>query len=100
MLTIRLSRQGRTKKPFFRVVLTEHTKPVKAGFKEVLGWYNPLTHTLEVNTDTIVSWIAQGAKPSERVAKLLYTHTKNDLFKKFIVVRERTRKSKSEEVAA
>lgn len=100
MLTIRLSRQGRTKKPFFRVVLTEHTKPVKAWFKEVLGWYNPLTHTLEVNTDSVVSWIAQGAQPSERVAKLLYNQTKNEFFKKFIVVRERTRKSKSEEVAA
>lgn len=100
MLTIRLSRQGRTKKPFFRVVLTEHTKPVKAGFKEVLWWYNPLTHTLEVDTDSILSWIAQWAQLSERVAKLLYNQTKNDVFKKFVVVRERTRKSKKEEVAA
>jgi len=100
MLTIRLSRQGRTKKPFFRVVLTEHTKPVKAWFKEVLGWFNPLTHTLEVDTDAVVSWIAQGAQLSERVAKLLYNQTKNEIFKKFIVVRERTRKSKTEEVAA
>jgi len=100
MLTIRLSRQGRTKKPFFRVVLTEHTKPVKAWFKEVLGWFNPLTHTLEVNTDAIIAWIAKGAQLSERVAKLLYNQTKDEQFKKFVVIRERTRKSKSEEPAA
>jgi len=55
---------------------------------------------LEVDTDAVVSWIAQGAQLSERVAKLLYNQTKNEIFKKFIVVRERTRKSKTEEVAA
>jgi small subunit ribosomal protein S16 len=59
MLTIRLSRQGRSKRPFFRIVLTEHTKPVKAGFKEVLGRYNPLTHTLEVDADAVAAWVAK-----------------------------------------
>ena len=29
MLVIRLSRQGRSKRPFYRVVLTEHTKPAQ-----------------------------------------------------------------------
>jgi len=36
MLVIRLSRQGKNKQPLYRVVLTEHTKPVKTSYKEVL----------------------------------------------------------------
>jgi small subunit ribosomal protein S16 len=102
MLTIRLSRHGRSKKPFFRIVLTEHTKSVKSGYKEVLGWYNPLEHTLEVDEEVVASWVKKGATLSERVAKLIYNKTKNDTFKKFVVMRERTRKSKkeTEEVAA
>ena len=47
MLTIRLSRHGRSKRPFYRIVLTEHTKPAKFGYKEVLGSYDPLHHKLE-----------------------------------------------------
>ncbi len=96
MLTIRLSRHWRSKRPFFRIVLTEHTKPVKAGFKDVLGWYDPLKHTIEVDTDAAVARIAKWASVSERAAKLLYNHSKNDAFKKFIVMRERTRTSKKE----
>lgn len=99
MLVIRLSRHGRSKRPFFRVVLTEHTKPVKVGYQDIFGWFDPLAHKLEVDVDAIKTWIWKGAQPSERLAKLLYNQTKDDLFKKFIMVRERTRKSKSEEAA-
>lgn len=96
MLTIRLARAGRTKSPFFRIVLTEHTKPVKAGYKEVLGWYNPLNHKMEVNADRAKELIATGAKPSERLAKLLHTHTKDELFKQFFTYKTLTRKPKKE----
>ncbi len=96
MLALRLARTGRKKAAFFRIVLTEHTKPVQAGYKEVLGWYNPLNHKMEVNTDRCLELITTGAQPSERLAKLLHTHTKNDLFKKFFVIRTITRKPKNE----
>jgi len=96
MLTIRLSRQGRSKRPFFRIVLTEHTKPVKSWFKQVLGWYNPLNHTIDVDWNAAAEWVSKWANVSERTAKLLYNHTKNDVFKKFIVMRERVRKSKKD----
>jgi ribosomal protein S16 len=65
-----------------------------------LGWYNPLNHTIEVDADAAASWIAKWATLSERVGKLLYNHTKNDVFKKFVVIRERNKKSKKDEVAA
>jgi len=91
MLTIRLSRHGRKKRPFYRVVLTEHTKSAKAWYKEVLGYYDPLKHELKVDVEAIKWWIAKGSQMSEKAAKLLYNETKDDLFKKFFVIRERVR---------
>lgn len=96
MLALRLARTGRKKAAFFRIVLTEHTKAVQSGYKEVLGWYNPLNHKMEVNADRVVELISTGAQPSERLAKLLHTHTKNDLFKKFYVIRNIVRKPKKD----
>ena len=97
MLSIRLSRHGRTKLPFYRVVLTEHTKPAKSGYQAVLWRFDPMKHTLEVDVATIKDWIAKGAQLSERVAKLLYAHTKDALFQKFFVERTRVGKTKKEE---
>lgn len=89
MLTIRLSRHGRTKRPFYRIVLTEHTKPAKFGYKEVLGSYDPLHHILQADVETIKTWVAKGSQMSERVAKLLYKETNDALFQKFFEMRER-----------
>lgn len=99
MLTIRLSRHGRTKRPFYRVVLTEHTKPVKLGYQDVLGSYDPFAHKLVVDTNLVKEWIAKGAQLSERVGKLMYNETKDEAFKKFVVIRQSTKKSKKEEAA-
>ena len=97
MLKIRLARHGRKKAPFYRIVLTEHTKPAKAGYQTVLWWFNPLAHTMEAKIDEIKAWIAKGAQPSERVAKLLFADTKDTFFKKFFVERTRTKWKEAED---
>jgi small subunit ribosomal protein S16 len=96
MLRIRLARGGKHKTPFYRIVLTEHTKPVKSGYSDVLGWFDPLHHTMDLDVEKTKALIAQGAQPSSRVAKLAYAHSKDEAFKKFIVITERTRKVKNE----
>jgi small subunit ribosomal protein S16 len=96
MLKIRLARAGRKKRPFFRIVLTEHIKPVHAGYQEVLGWFDPLNHTMEVDVDQVKAWFAKGARPSNRMAKLLHKHTNDDFFKEFIVYTTRTRTKRKE----
>ena len=83
MLAIRLSRHGRSKRPFYRVVLTEHTKPAKSGYKAVLGSYDPLKHSFEADIPAIKEWIEKGAHPSERVAKLLFKSTNDTFYKGF-----------------
>ena len=99
MLTIRLSRHGRSKRPFYRVVLTEHTKPAKSGYTEVFGSYDPLKHEFAANIESIKSRIEKGAQPSERVAKLLFKNTNDSFYKKFYKEIERkgvTRKEKKD----
>ena len=97
MLVIRLSRHGRKNLAVYRVVLSEHTKPVKYWYKEVLWSYDPLKHAFQCDVESIISWIKKWAQPSERVAKLLFKETKNELFNKFIEHRERKGVTKKEE---
>lgn len=91
MLKIRLARGWRKGLPFYRIVLTEHTKPAQSGYKLVLWRFNPLSHTMDVNLDEVKLWISKGAQPSERVAKLLYADTKDEFFKKYFQERTSTK---------
>ena len=96
MLAIRLARQGKHKTPSYRVVLTEHTKPVKCGYKLVLWRYSPLDHKGEYEVEAIKSWIEKGAQPSERVAKIIFKATQDKFFEKYITHRTRTAKPTKE----
>lgn len=91
MLKIRLARHGRKNLPFYRIVLTEHTRPAQSGYKLVLGWFNPIAHEMDVNLDEVKLWLSKWAQLSERVAKLLYANTKDDMFKKYFTERTSTK---------
>ena len=91
MLKIRLARGWRKGLPFYRIVLTEHTKPAQSGYKLVLWRFNPIAHTMDVNLDEVKTWIWKWAQPSERVAKLLYADTKDEFFKKYFQERTSTK---------
>ena len=57
---------------FFRVVLTDHTKAAKHGYKEVLGFYNPISKEFRLkNLEKIAWYIANGVQFSPRVEKLM-----------------------------
>jgi small subunit ribosomal protein S16 len=75
MVTIRLARGGAKKRPFYSVVVTDSRKPRDSGYIERLGYYNPQARGQEValhlENDRIKHWMDLGAKPSDRVAKLL-----------------------------
>ena len=72
MLKIRLSRAGKRNMPFFRVVVTEHTKAAKHGYKEVLGFYNPLTHEFQIKKlDKVKEYLSHGVQLTPRVKKLM-----------------------------
>ena len=94
MLTIRLSRIGRKNLPFFRIVLTDHKLSAKKWYKEVLGWHNPTKHESQLNVGRVLELIGNGAQMSERAAKIAFKQSNDETFKKFIVVRDRTRTAK------
>jgi len=71
MLILRFARSGRANSAFFRVVLTEKSKPCDSGFIKILGWYNPHTKKVSLEKEAILEWIDKGAGVSNSVAKLL-----------------------------
>lgn len=72
MLKIRLSRAGKRNAPFFRLVLTEHTRAAKHGYKEVLGFYNPFTKEFKIkDLDKVKTYKSHGVQMSPRVEKLM-----------------------------
>ena len=73
MLTIRLARIGKKKKPFYRVVVIERTRPRDGRTRELVGTYDPLKKPAEIKLDgeRIKYWIGQGAQPSDPVRSFL-----------------------------
>jgi len=73
MVRIRLTRLGKKKQPFYRIVVVESRKKRDGAYIESLGYYNPLKDPPEVKVDVdrAVDWMMKGAQPSETVRKLL-----------------------------
>ena len=74
-LTIRLTRMGSKKRPFYRVVVLEAASRRDGRPLEFLGHYNPMVNPAEVviNKESLDKWLKQGAKPSDTVRSLLKT---------------------------
>ncbi|ACI27846.1 ribosomal protein S16 [Helicobacter pylori G27] len=71
MTVIRLTRIGRKKKPFYRVVVTDSRKRRDGGWIESIGYYNPLEpKDIKIDKERLNYWKGVGAKMSERVEKL------------------------------
>ena len=81
MLSIRMTRVGSKKKPYFRVVVTEARTPRESAFVENLGTYNPRMKPaqVDINKERIQHWLKQGARPSDSVRTLLAKHLTRDL---------------------
>lgn len=73
MLAIRLRRAGSKRRPFFRVVVTEHSSPREGRFVEIIGHYNPRTQpeTLVLDRDRLAHWLSSGALASDTVRTLI-----------------------------
>ena len=75
-VVMRLSRGGRKKRPFYRIVVADKRMPRDGRYIERLGTYNPLLakddeKRVTLNEDRIKHWLSEGAEPSYRVATFL-----------------------------
>lgn len=75
MVTIRLSRGGAKKRPFYHVVAADSRAPRDGRYIERLGFFNPLARgseeRLRLDSERIDYWKSHGAQPSDRVANLI-----------------------------
>ncbi len=72
-IKIRLTRHGRKKKPFYRVVAANSEAKRDGKFLEILGTYDPLKDPAEFKVDSskVDKWLSLGAKPTDTVRSLL-----------------------------
>ncbi len=73
MLAIRLSRIGKKKNPYYRVVVLDKRKPRNGRTVEVVGTYDPLKKpaTIQLDAERIKYWLSCGAQPSDTVRSFL-----------------------------
>jgi small subunit ribosomal protein S16 len=75
MVSIRLSRGGSKKRPFYHIVAADHRRARDSRYIERLGFFNPLAkggeETLRMDIERVNYWVGQGAQASERVKTLI-----------------------------
>ena len=70
-VSIKLSRYGAKKSPFYRIV-AQTTRSKRDGKSlAILGWWNPLKKTKEINMELLNEWKGKGAIITDGVKKLL-----------------------------
>jgi small subunit ribosomal protein S16 len=72
-VTIRLSRHGAKKHPFYRIVVADSRFPRDGRYIEQLGTYDPAPDPARITVvrEKLEGWLARGARPSETVANVL-----------------------------
>ncbi|PZO89202.1 MAG: 30S ribosomal protein S16 [Sphingomonas sanxanigenens] len=73
-VSIRLSRGGSKKRPYYRIVVADARSPRDGNFIEKIGTYNPLLakdspERVKLDTDRAKHWLSVGAQPTDRVAR-------------------------------
>ncbi|MCP5146301.1 MAG: 30S ribosomal protein S16 [Gammaproteobacteria bacterium] len=80
MVTIRLSRGGANKRPFYHIVVTDSRDKRDGRHIERLGYFNPVAAAneskLEVNHERLTYWLSVGAQASPRVGQLVKQYSK------------------------
>jgi small subunit ribosomal protein S16 len=73
---IRLTRFGRKKKPFYRIIVANNESPRDGKFLDIIGTYDPLKDPVVVKLDTekLNDWLGKGAEPSVTVRSLIKKH--------------------------
>jgi len=75
MVSIRLSRAGAKKRPFYHLVVTDSRNRRDGRYIERVGYFNPVgtakEENLRIDIERVDYWLGQGAKASERVQDLL-----------------------------
>ena len=98
---IRLSRVGKKKTPFYRIVAVDSRKKRDGAYLENLGTYDGLKGVLiQFHVDRINDWIGKGAIPTDSVKKLIREHRDSSSSKEARPVAKKVNKEAKEDKAA
>lgn len=70
---MRLMRMGKTKSPYYRVVVMDGRAPRDGRYIDLIGRYDPRQEPslIEIDSEKAVEWLRKGAQPTEAVSKIL-----------------------------
>ncbi len=70
---IRLTRLGRKKKPFYRIIVADSESKRDGKFLDIIGTYDPLQDpaAISINNDKLQDWMGRGALPTTTVKSLI-----------------------------
>ena len=74
MVKIRLTRMGRHKLPYFRIVAVDSRTRRDGAFIEFLGHYEAFSGKVDVKKELVCKWLNDGAQPSETILAMLKKH--------------------------
>ncbi|NQS72242.1 MAG: 30S ribosomal protein S16 [Desulfobulbaceae bacterium] len=74
---IRLTRRGRKKQPFYRIVVADSQAPRDGKFLDIVGTYDPMCDpaAIKIDSEKLAHWVSKGAIPSVTVRSLIKKHT-------------------------
>ena len=77
---IRLTRMGKKKNPFYRIVVADERSRRDGAPIDEIGYYDPMTNpaTVKIDADKATKWLNNGAQPTDTVRSLL---KKNEIIK-------------------
>lgn len=81
MVKIRMTRMGRHKLPFYRIVAVDSRKRRDGDYIELLGTFEPLEGVAKINEESVIKWLNNGAQPSDTVKSLL---KKQGIYSRFL----------------
>lgn len=71
MLAIKLARIGKKKQSSFRVIVSEKSRDTRGKYLENLGFYNPQSKQLQLQSERVKYWLGKGALLTPTIHNLL-----------------------------
>ncbi len=70
---IRLTRKGRKKQPFYRIIVADSAAPRDGKFLDILGTYDPMQNpaVVMIDNEKLDTWMKKGALPTQTVESLI-----------------------------
>lgn len=85
MVKIRLTKLGRHKTPFYRIIAVDSRKRRDSDYLALLGTYDPVKKAIKINEEKVLDLLKKGAQPAETVLNIL---KQKGIWKKYLATKK------------